>query len=370
MRENIPEQNPYKPKPQTKLKIHEPQPKESKKELKTGRQKRKKPLLTLPSLPPLPPFLNFLTNINNLITIGVVLIVVITVHFFFIRSNSYRIFVGDYHIATIPFGYTTGEEFVQLLTARIEGGLNTTIDFTDEIVMRPSNTRGGGHVTVEQALTQVSNIISYQVEGAVFVVDGVERFIVPSAFMADELIRHTAQNFAAEGATITNITTPGLQIVTLFVDYVLTIDWQTALATIGVTTREEISWVVAEGQSFWSIGAQLGLTVEEIMALNPTLGHDHILQPGEIITVAMDVPLFTIHTTEETDVITNVQPNTEHIHNPELSFGETNVVQEGAAGQMRQVFSVSRTNGVETNRSLISQEYLTHPIPYIIEIGS
>ena len=318
----------------------------------------------------IPPFLSFFTNINNLITVGVLLIVVITVHFFFIRSNSYRIFVGDYHIATIPFGYTTGDDFIELLVARIESELGTTIHITDEIVMRPSNTRGGGHITVEQALTLVSNDISYQVEGAVFVVDGTERFIVPSRAIANELIAYTAQSLAPPDSYITSVDTAGLEIVTRFVDYVLTINRQAALTAIGATTRETMPWVVVDGQSFWSIGAQLGISVEEIFALNPALGSDHVLQPGEIITVAMDVPLFTIHTTEEMGVILSVQPPTEHVNNPGLALGETNIIQEGQPGQMRQVFSISRTNGVETSRHLISQEHLTHPTPYIIEIGS
>ena len=309
-------------------------------------------------------------NVNRLISISVLVIVIISVYFLFIRNNSYRIFIGDTHIATVPFGYTSQDEFTRLAIAHLESSLNTTVSLSEEIILRPSNTRGGGHVTVDQALTRVANVISYQVEGGAFIVDGVQRFILSSYNMSHELIRYIAQGMAPEGAYITSVTTPNLQIEPVFTDHNETTGWHTALAALTNTTREIIPWVVSSGESFWSIGMQLGLTVEEILELNPALPLDHLLQQGEVITVAMNIPLVTISTTEELDIITNVQPPVEHIHNPALSLGETNVIQQGIPGQMRQLFNISRTNGIETGRSLISQEYLAHPTPYIIEIGS
>lgn len=77
--------------------------------------------------------------------------------------------------------------------------------------------------------------------------------------------------------------------------------------------------------------------------------------------------------TEETttEVETEVIPyDTEVIENAELDYGIENVKQEGSEGTREITYEVTKVNGVETDRKVISNKVTKEPVKKIVEVGT
>lgn len=305
---------------------------------------------------------------NKLGILGVIILLIGGGYFFFFMPNSYRVFVGEQHVATIAHGQIGEYDFIKVVMAMLETSLNTEVTLVDEITLRSSNTRTGTHIHRDQALAQAVANISYKVNGGLFILNGESLFTTLSPSQGSDIIYTIAENLVPQSSQILSVEGYGLQIVPNLIYYEEVVSTAMAVNTLTSATREYLPHVARFGESFWSIANTYNISLNELITLNPDTPPE-TLREGDVIIVAHDIPLLTILTEEELYIYENIIPPTEHANNPNLAQGQANTLQEGTPGQLRNVYLVMRTNGIETSRTLISEEILAHPTPYIIEIG-
>ena len=124
--------------------------------------------------------------------------------------------------------------------------------------------------------------------------------------------------------------------------------------------EKEVSFTaddLREGNVSWSIGRFL---------------FNDVLQGVEVANIiARTITLDTIETETTTEVETEVIPyETEVIENDELDYGIENVKQEGSEGIKEITYEVTKVNGEETERKVISSEVTKEPVKKIIEVGT
>lgn len=302
-----------------------------------------------------------------LVAIGLIGIAVFA-FFMFISPNSYQIYIGDYHVTTIPQGLISEEDFLTSMTAVISNRAETNIYVLEEVRFRAANTRGET-VSIDQALSRVTSSLSYLVEAGTFTVNGIQVSTVASESHAYAIIEQIAKGLISPNSTLIDVQLENGNISTWFTTTDSIISQETALAVLTQTTRELRPHVVATGESFWSIATLYGITIEDILDLNPSLVVNNSLQVGQAITVPVYVPFLNITTVEQYQSYELIPPDQNHFTNEYLPAGVTNVVQIGVPGQIRRVYNIQRLNGIEQNRELIRVEYASAPVPYIIEIG-
>ena len=75
--------------------------------------------------------------------------------------------------------------------------------------------------------------------------------------------------------------------------------------------------------------------------------------------------------TVETETVSTVLPyETLKRTTSDLAVGEVRVAQEGIAGEGREVYKITKVNGEETERELLSQDILVEPQTLILENGT
>lgn len=135
-------------------------------------------------------------------------------------------------------------------------------------------------------------------------------------------------------------------------------------------TLEEKTHAVAEGEVLGEIANQYDLSLTKILQLNPDLKKDSILQIGQEINVTEYEPFVDVITIEETMVEEEVSYETEIIESDRMYKGEEKVKQKGANGKSKVHYEVEKTNGKETNKSVLEEEIINEPVNKVIIRGT
>ena len=102
-----------------------------------------------------------------------------------------------------------------------------------------------------------------------------------------------------------------------------------------------------------------------------TLGENDIISPSAstIMEEGMQVSVTRVFKGEITE--TEAVPfDKKFVPNPEMDRGHSKVTVEGVDGERRAVYSVTRVEGKETQRTLVSESISTQPVTEIIEYGT
>jgi len=305
---------------------------------------------------------------RRLAVLGVCAITIVALFLFFVMPNSYRIIVGGEHVATISSSEPVNqEEFLNIVLAKIADNYGTTVLPNEELSFSRTNSRN--IVSLDQALVRAAAAFTYQLEGGTFVVNGTPMLTVASFAEAVNIRDYLAAQLLPEGAHIVSVEVLNLEIRRNFVnDYQITAR-DTAIRRLTDTTIEVRPYTVAFGDSFWSIANDAGVSLDVLMTHNPNRTTNDRLREGDQLTVPTQIPLLTIRTEEEIEVITPVPSPVHHMYNIHERTGFRSVIQQGEDGEHKEIFVITRVNGVETDRRLISAEYISLPTETIIEIG-
>ncbi len=139
-----------------------------------------------------------------------------------------------------------------------------------------------------------------------------------------------------------------------------------------ITSKRSVAayYTAQEGDSPSAICDTLGMTYEEIAALNPGFSEDTVIYVGDRFLIDQEEPFLAVTVTrlESYDVYTDY--DTEHYDDSTHYVGSYTTYQEGVPGTDRVTANVSYINGVEVRRKEITRITVTDPVTEIIYDGT
>ncbi|MCG5254740.1 peptidoglycan DD-metalloendopeptidase family protein [Brevibacillus agri] len=135
-------------------------------------------------------------------------------------------------------------------------------------------------------------------------------------------------------------------------------------------SSKQMIYTVQEGDCLGCIAKKYGVKISEILANNPGLTEDTLLQPGQQLNVTTLNPLVTVEVTEEVvkDEVLHYQELTRT--NKTLPKGELRVIQPGKEGKKRVTYQIVKENGRIVDKKIINEQILSNPVPRIVERGT
>lgn len=133
---------------------------------------------------------------------------------------------------------------------------------------------------------------------------------------------------------------------------------------------EIIEYELKEGDNIWDIAMTYGTTMERILELNPSIKDETKMQIGDIIKVEKASPILSITTVEEATYKELIPADIQYVEFSDLYKDETKVYQEGNDGLKELTVAVTKVNGEEVSRSLISQKTLVEEKTKVIAYGT
>lgn len=127
---------------------------------------------------------------------------------------------------------------------------------------------------------------------------------------------------------------------------------------------------VQPGDSLWSIASRYGTTVKDLLALNPDITENTLLQLGQEIVVKAKEPLLSVRVVEEVTQTEAVPYKTEYVEEPKMYKGEQKVIRQGKNGSKRVMYEVTKVNGRIEAKRVVSEEVLEEPVNQVIAKGT
>lgn len=301
---------------------------------------------------------------------AVALVVVVVVAYAVTRPNAVVV-----EVEGRPIGVARSEAVVRQAVVELE------MEMAAQGWVKPANYRTVGTRPVRAAAVQVlpedvlrtrlREALAFNVEAVAIRVNGRPVVWVKDRATAEGLVAAVRNAYAAAA---------GGKIVEIRVEE--KIDYLTAqVKTSEVATPEEAlqllkegipldkKYVVAAGDSLWSIARSQGMTVEDLRAANPQVKGDFLQIGDELRLVKAEAPLHVV-------VVREVQ-NKEELpyavqlrQDSSLYRGQEKVVQEGKPGLKVVTYRVVERNGVLVSKEEIARQVVQEPVPKIVARGT
>lgn len=193
-----------------------------------------------------------------------------------------------------------------------------------------------------------------------------------SLYIDDELVGSTPYEGALE-ALIDQMKSIGVSADTLSVDFVEDVrivpgyvatdslkNLGEIAEKINSTKVGEETYTVVKGDTWSAIANDHGLSSAQLEELNPGYNIDRI-NIGDELVLSREVPYLTVKVTERQNYVDDVNYEIIYVDDSSMYQGDTRVIEKGEYGTADIVADVVYVNGVETERTVLSQVMLTAP---------
>ncbi|MFN7251998.1 MAG: peptidoglycan DD-metalloendopeptidase family protein [Anaerobacillus sp.] len=139
---------------------------------------------------------------------------------------------------------------------------------------------------------------------------------------------------------------------------------------LNLGTLEDDVYVVEPGDVLGTIAQAHGLSVEEVIALNPEITENSLLQIGDELNVTIYEPIIKVIVEEASVVSEEVPFQTETKEDSSMWRGDTKIEQTGEKGERIVSYLIARENGRTISRKIVSEEVTKEPKNHIVVKGT
>ncbi|SOC39360.1 M23 family metallopeptidase [Ureibacillus acetophenoni] len=135
-------------------------------------------------------------------------------------------------------------------------------------------------------------------------------------------------------------------------------------------TLEKELYSVQAGDVLGGIAVKHNLKTAELLALNPGLTEDSLLQIGQQINVTVEKPLVNVQVVQEK--LLNEKIDYEKIIEEDKTMykGEKVVKQEGVPGEKQSAYLITEVNGKVTEKTVTNEVIIKEPVNNIVKVGT
>lgn len=143
-----------------------------------------------------------------------------------------------------------------------------------------------------------------------------------------------------------------------------------AVKQLNLGTLEDDIYIVQPGDVLGTIAQAHGLKTKEILALNPSITENTLLQIGDELNVTIYEPIVKVIVEEKTMVKEEIPFETETKEDATMWKGDTKVQQEGKDGERIVSYSITRENGRTVQKHIVSENVTKEPVKRIVLRGT
>ncbi len=308
------------------------------------------------------------------------LVVYLTFESTIFQDNAILVYANDQYVGAVEKDPSINVDVIinDLLTVGEEEVGNATLASEDITGMNIElvQTRVGKDelITYTDVIQKLSNATEFKVEAYEIMVNGESIGFVQDRETYDRAIeRHKATYIPepVEGLEVKEVT------VTDNVTLSKTETFESLLKTedeiydiISQPIIADKKYVVKDGDTIWQIANDNGMTLEELLDINPSITENGAIFPGDELSLVKEVPRVSVKVVYVKTYTDIAYRDIEEVPNDEQYITYRKTIQEGSDGKSIFTVELSSVNGVETSREMINEEVLVAPVNKIIEIGT
>ncbi|HBV97865.1 MAG TPA: hypothetical protein DEF36_12575 [Desulfotomaculum sp.] len=213
----------------------------------------------------------------------------------------------------------------------------------------------------------LNDTVASQVRGAQILVDGKAVLAMRGRAEAENLLSALkAQYEAGEGSAsfVENV-----EIAETMIEKISVMSVETALDAVKGGTQKIALYEIKDGDTLWDIATASGLSVEQIVALNPGMNPDR-LQLGESISLSRPNPMISVKTVTAKTATEIISPPVEEKKDSSLYLGEKKILAGGKSGKKEVTYEVTSINGMESDRQVLEENIVEKAEPKVVATGT
>ncbi|WML42454.1 M23 family metallopeptidase [Neobacillus sp. PS3-40] len=135
-------------------------------------------------------------------------------------------------------------------------------------------------------------------------------------------------------------------------------------------TIEEKKYKVQDGDVLGSIANNHGLTLAQLLVLNPGLTEDSVLKPDQEVNITVPKPYVEVIVEKEINQKEAIPYQNEVVNDASLPKGESREKQQGSNGIQSVTFNLTLQNGIAVKKEITTKKVLEAPINHIVIKGT
>lgn len=161
-----------------------------------------------------------------------------------------------------------------------------------------------------------------------------------------------------------------VEVAAVFADFSQIADSDPLFDLLTAGSELEETYTVQQGDSLWSIVRSLGISLDELYAMNPGLNDQSVIQPGQDLRIVKPDYLLNVVTVEIAAYTEVIPFETETRKDDALYTNQSKVLQNGVRGTANVEARIVKRNGIEQEREILHREVIEEPITRIVAQGT
>ena len=313
-----------------------------------------------------------------LAVIGIVAVAIIAGSLYLVlRNNAFGVTVDGEQVAIVSMasvrsgGDDVSDELVRQAKLRIEARVGSRILVNEQVGFEAMRVNRRYFLPIDEAIIRLDNALTFRVEAAAIIVDGVRMAIVSSYYEADRVlttIKEPHLSFGIEFVETGFVETVSIDMIYVEQDYVQ--ENSTALQVLTSTFESATEYSVVSGDSLELIAFRADMTLAELLMINPAVNPAVPLAIGTVLRLNVDQPILSVRTAEAISTTTAIDPPVEHTYNPTLRSPQRRIYRPGVHGEATVIEHVIRVNGMITERIEVERIVTREAVAEVIEVGT
>lgn len=289
------------------------------------------------------------------------------------RSTSYEMYVNDQKVGVVRYA-AKGLAYYDAAMQELVEKYPSDVTILSDVHFKEIS--GVNSYTTESQIAQaMEKVIEIQTKAYAIVIDDEQLCYVNSLQEAERIIDTLKKPFIEEVQSQQNTQleevefSEDLRFDQVTVNYNDLLEEQEALALLQESSEAVIEHVIQDDDTLWDIAIRNGISVDEILSLNPDVTPEK-MRPGTTIVLSAEKKLLNVVTKEIITYEEEVPFETEKREDNTLLKGKTKTVQEGKKGTKEIQARIIRENGIEIDREVVQETVTKEPINEIIAVGT
>lgn len=305
------------------------------------------------------------------ISCSIIAVVMLAVLYITFAGSAYTIKVNGVEIGKVKTKKAV-DNAIQVLKQRYKDENKSDINFTSEISLEKSRASAKEILKDSSLLETLSKNIKYSVQACSIYVDGNPVAILKTKNIADSVLKEVQEkNF--NGTDVSKLKeisfAEKVELKEEFVDSSKIVDQGEVLALLTTGTTEVKTYTIESGDTFWTIAKEHNMSLKDLEKANPEVNSEKI-KIGQVINLIVPKPFISVKTVETITSTEKVKYEQDVEFSSAMYKDETKIKIKGIYGEKEVVADVTRVNGIETERTVLSEKVIKQPKTQVIVKGT
>ncbi|MDD4504650.1 MAG: peptidoglycan DD-metalloendopeptidase family protein [Clostridiaceae bacterium] len=305
------------------------------------------------------------------ITCGLIALVVLTIFIIMFSGRAYAVKVNGREICKVR-NQKTVESALKALKQKYQENADSEISFTSEVTFEKSRASSKEILENDALIETLSRNINFNVQACRIYAEGNIIAALKTKEQAEALLKEI-QDKSLAGKDKSNIKEIGfaekVELKNEFVDSSEIAEKEEIIDFIIKGTNEIRTHKIESGESFWSISRRYNMTLEDLEKANLGVNSEKV-KIGQVINLIVPKPLISVKTVETITAVVKAEFEQTVEFSSSMYKDETSIRVKGVYGEKEVVADVTKINGIETGRTVISEKIIKEPTTQIIIKGT